>query len=102
MAMATPVNVWINLLNKAEVLVKAGRVGEAVQTLASDPNLYNRIATGVIQALQSYPGGAVADLNGNIWPTHALVSRVRRGDWSAPPLTNFLLAEIQEVRASLR
>lgn len=88
-----------DLLNRAEILLKAGRVDDAVRVLASDPATYNAVVNGVIIALASAPGGVVADLNGNLWPVQQLISLARSGQWTAaPPLANFLLSEIELLK----
>jgi len=92
----------VTLLHKAEVLVRAGRVQDAVHLLSSVPSVYNAIVNGVANALRSYPGGAVVDINGNVWATKDLIHRVMAGDWSAPPLANFLLSEIHMVLSQMR
>jgi len=85
-----------SLLRKVEVLLKAGRVNDAINVLATDPATYNRVVQGVINALASVPGGRIADLNGNIWSTSQLIELVRQGRWTAaPPLINFLMAEVE-------
>jgi len=91
---------WGRLLNEVEVLIRAGRYRDALNKLRSDPNLYNYVVASMIQALQSYPGGQIADLNGNIWSTTQLANDLRVGRWR-PVHFNFLLAEIGIIRRQL-
>jgi len=92
--------VWNMTLNKVEVLLKAGRYQDALNLLRSDPNLYSFVVTRMIQALESYPGGKIADLNGNVWSTKQLADMLKQGKW-LPVHFNFLLGEIDVIRREL-
>jgi len=90
----------VQLLNKVEILIKAGRYNEALQALKSDPQLYAYVVNQMVRALLSYPGGKIADLNGNWWSTAELARLLQAGQW-VPVHFNFLLAEIGLIKQQL-
>lgn len=92
--------VWKRALDKVDVLIRAGRYQEALNLLRSDPALYNYVVQNMINALLSYPGGQIADLNGNVWSTRQLADMLRRGQWQ-PVHFNFLLSEIDLLKRQL-
>jgi len=91
---------WISKLNEVDVLLRAGRYNDALSKLRSDPNLYNYVVQNMINALLNYPGGRIADLNGNVWSTRQLASMLQRGQW-LPVHFNFLMSEIDILKRQL-
>lgn len=88
------------LLDKVEVLVMAGRYDDALRVLESDPQLYSYVVNQMVNALLSYPGGKIADLNGRWWSTAELAQELQRGHW-LPVHFNFLLSEISLIKRQL-
>lgn len=91
---------WGQTLNEVEVLLRAGKYSEALQKLQSDPNLYSYVVNQMVSALLSYPGGYIADVNGNVWSTQRLAQELQRGHW-LPVHFNFLLSEISLLKRQL-
>ena len=91
---------WKHTLDEVEVLLRAGRYTDALHKLQSDPNLYSFVVSRMILALESYPGGHITDLNGNVWSTQRLADMLKRGQW-LPVHYNFLMSEIDLIKAQL-
>lgn len=96
------VNPAVDVLNRVEVLIRAGQYNAAIQLLSSYPQVYEYVVNLMIQALRSYPGGYIADTNGNLWPTSQLIRDLQRGNWSNRVLFNLLLSEIEIARQHFR
>jgi len=87
-------------LKQVEAFLRAGDYNSALRWLMADPELYNYVVTRMINALLSYPGGKISDLNGNVWNTADLAMELRRGRW-LPVHFNFLLSEIDMIEREL-
>ena len=93
-------NPYVSILNQAEYDISAGNYRQALQVLQNHSDLYRRLVEGVVQTLLSYPGGYVADTNGNVWNTKQLAEEVRQGKWR-PVTLQFLLSEIEVMKRQL-
>ena len=93
-------NPYVSILNQAEYYISTGNYRQALQLLQGYPDLYRQLVEGVVQTLLNYPGGHVADTNGNVWSTRQLAEEVRRGKWR-PVTLQFLRAEIDLMRRQL-